>query len=246
MRATTCGGRVCVYVCFDSGTAAREVSLISWQEAHWTTDRELNLLLMKLCSNTSRQNCSTVLLWCWLLPRCLLVFVRTRFTPGFSPAIVFSKFDFFSFFYTQIPCSEPNWAPTKECHNRYIFLGAHRRDSRTCLKFSQSETRPVKKVHSHCCLYAAAKLVSLFVFALFSVKYKLLQCWIVIWNMNKVAVAIIRSSQAHSCSCERRSLCLQAAANQKKTGLKGEELKLFFQTEVLHQGPTSANHEKLL
>lgn len=145
MRATTCGGRVCVYVCFDSGTAAREVSLISWQEAHWTTDRELNLLLMKLCSNTSRQNCSTVLLWCWLLPRCLLVFVRTRFTPGFSPAIVFSKFDFFSFFYTQIPCSEPNWAPTKECHNRYIFLGAHRRDSRTCLKFSQSETRPVKK-----------------------------------------------------------------------------------------------------
>lgn len=102
MRATTCGGRVCVYVCvcvcvrFDSGTAAHKVSLISWQQAHWTTDRELNLLLMKLCSNTSRQNCSTVLLW--LLPRCLLVFVRTRFTPGFSPAIIFLKSAFFLFF----------------------------------------------------------------------------------------------------------------------------------------------------
>lgn len=239
MRATTCGGWVCVYVCFDSGTAAHEVSLISWQQAHWTTDRELNLLLMKLCSNTSRQNCSTVLLWCWLLPRCLLVFVRTRFTPGFSPAIIFFKSTFF-FFFLYTNGHQPKNVTID------IYLGAHRSDSRTCLKCSQSETRPVKKVHSHSCLYAAAKLVSLFVFALFSVKYKLLQCWILIWNMNKVAVAIIRSSQAHSCSCERRRLCLQAAANQKKTGLKGEELKLFFQTEALHQGPTSANHEKLL
>lgn len=173
-------------------------------------------------------------------------FCKDPFYTRFFPSHHFFKSSFFSFFYKQIPCSEPNWAPTKERHNRYIFLGAHRSDSRTCLKFSLSETRPVKKVHSHSCLYAAAKLVSLFVFALFSVKYKLLQCWILIWNMNKVAVAIIRSSQAHSCSCERRSLCLQAAANQKKTGLKGEELKLFFQTEALHQGPTSANHEKLL
>ena len=48
---------VCV---FNSGTAAHKVSLILWQQAHWTTDTELNLLLMKLCSNTRSPNCSYV------------------------------------------------------------------------------------------------------------------------------------------------------------------------------------------
>lgn len=72
-------------------------------------------------------------------------FCEDLFYTSFSPSHHFFKSSFFSFFYTQIPCSEPNWAPTKEHHNR--FLGAHRSDSRTCLKFSQSETRPVKKVH---------------------------------------------------------------------------------------------------
>lgn len=59
-RATMWRKCVCVY--FNSGTAARKVSLIWWRRAQWTTHRELNLLLMKLCSNTSRQNCSAVLL----------------------------------------------------------------------------------------------------------------------------------------------------------------------------------------
>lgn len=74
--ATTWSVCVCV---FNSGTAAHKVSLIWWQRAHWTTDRELNPLLMKLCSNTHRLNSSTVFLRTWLrlfcLCLCVLVFV---------------------------------------------------------------------------------------------------------------------------------------------------------------------------
>ncbi len=60
MKATTSRKRVRVCVCVNSGTAAHKVSLISWQTAHWTAVRRLNPLLMKLRSNTSRQNGSLV------------------------------------------------------------------------------------------------------------------------------------------------------------------------------------------
>lgn len=40
----------CVCVCY-SGMAAHKVSLIWWHQAHWTTDTELNLLLLRLRSN---------------------------------------------------------------------------------------------------------------------------------------------------------------------------------------------------
>lgn len=61
---------VCVYY---SGTAAHKVSLISWQQAHWTTDRELNLLLVELRSKTSRQNGSTAFSQVGCERRCVFV-----------------------------------------------------------------------------------------------------------------------------------------------------------------------------